>query len=198
MIRAVFLSRTMTNYQISFRVLLTVTLLGFLVPSGSFAQNGRDGSATQRLCAVGLRSMRRPVGNILATDLITAAMPGWRRDALGNLMLRQGSGSPRRVVACGLDRPGFAVTEITEEGLLATARSRGVSGSIRCGRSFTKDNASMCLTRMRCCSRGRDGEEHALATRAAGDTCRLRRWKICGSMLAQRHARRCSSSGLKC
>ena len=53
-----------------------------------------------------------------ATDIIMKAMPGWQRDALGNLMLRKGSGSPRRVVACGLDRPAFAVTEITDDGYL--------------------------------------------------------------------------------
>jgi putative aminopeptidase len=53
-----------------------------------------------------------------ATDVIMEAMPGWKRDVLGNLILRQGSGSPRRVVACALDRPGFAVTEITDEGFL--------------------------------------------------------------------------------
>ena len=53
-----------------------------------------------------------------ATDVIMKAVPGWRRDALGNLMLRKGTGSPRRVVACALDRPGFAVTEITDEGYL--------------------------------------------------------------------------------
>lgn len=55
------------------------------------------------------------------------AMPGWRRDALGNLILRQGSGSPRRVVACGLDRAGFAVTEITETGYLRLREA----GSVR-------------------------------------------------------------------
>ena len=60
-----------------------------------------------------------------ATDLIMRAMPGWKRDALGNLTLVQGSGSPRRVVACALDRPGFAVTEITDEGFL---RLREVGG----------------------------------------------------------------------
>ncbi|MEN3326738.1 MAG: hypothetical protein V7638_1545 [Acidobacteriota bacterium] len=54
----------------------------------------------------------------LATDPIMRAMPGWKRDVLGNLVLRKGSGSPRRVVACGLDRPAFAVTEITEDGYL--------------------------------------------------------------------------------
>jgi len=54
----------------------------------------------------------------LATDAILKLMPGWKRDALGNLSLRKGSGSPRRVVACGLDRPAFAVTEITDDGYL--------------------------------------------------------------------------------
>jgi putative aminopeptidase FrvX len=53
-----------------------------------------------------------------ATDVIMRNMPGWQRDALGNLILRKGNGSPRRVVACALDRPGFAVTEITDEGYL--------------------------------------------------------------------------------
>ncbi len=46
------------------------------------------------------------------------AFPGWTRDVLGNLILRKGSGSPRRVLACSLDRPAFAVTEITDDGYL--------------------------------------------------------------------------------
>jgi len=53
-----------------------------------------------------------------ATDIIMRRMPEWKRDALGNLTLRKGSGSPRRVVACGLDRPALAITEITDEGYL--------------------------------------------------------------------------------
>ena len=61
----------------------------------------------------------------LLTDLILREMPGWKRDQLGNLILRKGSGSPRRVVACALDRPGFAVTEITDDGYL---RLREVGG----------------------------------------------------------------------
>src|SRR5690349_8720982 len=62
-----------------------------------------------------------------ATDVIRKTMPGWQRDALGNLIMHKGSGSPRRVVACGLDRPGFAVTEVTDKGYL---RLREV-GSLR-------------------------------------------------------------------
>ena len=53
-----------------------------------------------------------------ATGTIMQQLPGWKRDQLGNLILRKGSGTPRRVVACALDRPGFAVTEITDEGYL--------------------------------------------------------------------------------
>ncbi len=59
-----------------------------------------------------------PGREYLATDEIMRALPGWKRDNLGNLILRKGSGSPRRVVACALDHPGFAVTEITDDGYL--------------------------------------------------------------------------------
>src|SRR5689334_9456160 len=51
-------------------------------------------------------------------EIGTRLFAGWKRDALGNLILRKGSGSPRRVVACGIDRPAFAVTEITDDGYL--------------------------------------------------------------------------------
>src|SRR5688500_3445162 len=60
-----------------------------------------------------------------ATDPIMQSMRGWQRDALGNLILRKGTGSPRRVVACALDRPGFAVTEITDEGYLRLREAGG-------------------------------------------------------------------------
>src|SRR4029078_6956742 len=62
----------------------------------------------------------------LATDVISKSLPGWQRDSLGNLILRKGSGSPRRVVACGIDRPGFAVTEITDDGYLRLREVGGV------------------------------------------------------------------------
>jgi len=77
----------------------------------------------------------------VATDQIMRAMPGWKRDVLGNLVLRKGSGSPRRVVACGLDRPGFAVTEITDDGICDCVRP-ALDDSIRSGCSFTKASGS--------------------------------------------------------
>lgn len=54
----------------------------------------------------------------ITTDILLQTLRGWKRDALGNLILRKGTGSPRRVVACALDRPAFAVTEITDDGYL--------------------------------------------------------------------------------
>jgi putative aminopeptidase FrvX len=56
------------------------------------------------------------------TDAILAADHRWHRDALGNLVLQLGSGSPRRLVACGLDHVGYAVTEITDDGYLRLHR----------------------------------------------------------------------------
>jgi putative aminopeptidase FrvX len=54
----------------------------------------------------------------LATDVVMRALPGWQLDALGDLVLRRGSGRPRRVVACALDEAGYAVSEITADGYL--------------------------------------------------------------------------------
>ena len=79
------------------------------------AQNGGDSAAALRSWL----TLDAPPGwEHVATDSIVQTMPGWKRDALGNLVLRKGSGSPRRVVACALDRPGFAITEITDDGYL--------------------------------------------------------------------------------
>lgn len=53
-----------------------------------------------------------------ATSRIVSATRGFSRDAQGNLVRRAGSGTPRRVLACGIDEVGYAVSEITEEGYL--------------------------------------------------------------------------------
>ena len=95
---------------------LTLAFLFSLVLAfSSVAQDGADSASALRSWI----ALDAPPGwEHLATDSIRRAMPGWKRDALGNLVLRKGSGSPRRVVACALDRPGFAVTEITDDGYL--------------------------------------------------------------------------------
>lgn len=96
--------------------LLTLAALLFLFfnPQSS-AQNGPGAGLRLRTWL----ALDAPPGwEHRATETIIQQLPGWKRDPLGNLILRKGSGTPRRVVACALDRPGFAVTEITGEGYL--------------------------------------------------------------------------------
>lgn len=92
-------------------------LLLLAVSSNLPAQNGGP-SDVSRVLSGWLLNDAPPGREHLLTDVIMKEMPGWQRDQLGNLILRKGSGSPRRVIACGLDRPGFAVTQITDDGYL--------------------------------------------------------------------------------
>ena len=60
-----------------------------------------------------------PVGHEqLATDIIRRELTGWSRDRMGNLIMRRGTGSPRRVVACPLDQGAYVVSAITPSGYL--------------------------------------------------------------------------------
>ncbi|WP_158514916.1 M20/M25/M40 family metallo-hydrolase [Gemmatimonas phototrophica] len=63
----------------------------------------------------------------LIPALTRATGGSWQGDALGNLTLRKGSGLPRRVVACAIDRAGFAVTHITSTGMLRLHRVGNVA-----------------------------------------------------------------------
>ena len=56
------------------------------------------------------------------TPGMAAAMPGWNSDRWGNLVAVVGSGSPRRIVACALDRPSYAASQITADGYLRVHR----------------------------------------------------------------------------
>ena len=56
------------------------------------------------------------------TSPALAAAIGWTADQWGNVVTTVGSGSPHHVVACALDRPSYAVTQITDEGYLRLHR----------------------------------------------------------------------------
>src|ERR1043165_786009 len=101
----------------SLRFLKTVVLSFALLLSFSVAF-AQDAQSDARALRSWIALDAPPGWEHLATDVIRKSMPGWQRDALGNLILRKGNGSPRRVIACGLDRPGFAVTEIMDDGYL--------------------------------------------------------------------------------
>lgn len=101
---------------------VTAVTLTLALPTTPAAQSP---TATQRAIAT-WQQLVAPTGHEhrALTDL-AAALPGWQLDAAGNLMLRRGTGTPRRVIACALDRPGFAVSQITDDGFLRVHRVGG-------------------------------------------------------------------------
>lgn len=46
----------------------------------------------------------------------------WKSDTWGNVATTVGTGSPHRIVACALDRPSYAVSQITDDGYLRVHR----------------------------------------------------------------------------
>jgi putative aminopeptidase len=109
-------------------ILIICTLAVLYSPCGKAQVPTAHAGPDQEALATWLELNSPPGAEQLASDVILKSMPDWRRDTLGNLILRKGSGSPRRVVGCSLDRAGFAVTEITESGFL---RLREAGSAIR-------------------------------------------------------------------
>lgn len=108
------------------RHLFAATLLA--VPSTLPAQ----ASAVQRALASWI-SFDAPTGEerrtspSLVKPLADATGGSVTVDALGTIVIRKGSGLPKRVVACAIDRPGFAVTQITGDGMLRLHRVGNVA-----------------------------------------------------------------------
>ena len=58
-----------------------------------------------------------------AATLARTLGSGWSADRNGNLVRRVGTGSPRRVIACGLDFPSYVVSQVTSDGYLRVRRT---------------------------------------------------------------------------
>lgn len=98
-------------------------------PSGATAQAPAAGATPMQQLLATWQQLSAPTGHeARAVSALAATMEGWQRDAAGNLIMRRGEGRPRRVVACGLDRSGFAVTQITEDGFLRLHRVGSSAG----------------------------------------------------------------------
>ena len=120
--------------------LAITTVVVLALSSPVVAQNGSvDGTAALQ----GWISLDAPPGREhYATDEILLTMPGWKRDALGNLMLRKGSGSPRRVVACALG-PSLHLPSLKSQTKVTCGCAKSAQDvSIRSGSSFMKDSDS--------------------------------------------------------
>ena len=96
------------------RIALGIALLGASISSAAAAQS----TSLRDVLPGWIGLIAAPGRERAATDAIMAASPGWMRGALGTLVRRAGSGTPRRVIACALDRAAFSISEITADGFL--------------------------------------------------------------------------------
>jgi len=84
-----------------------------------------DADSTLTAATAGWIRLLAPPGaeDQTAASLARALGPTWTVDRFGNLVKRIGRGSPRRVVACGLDFPSYVVSQITSDGYLRVRRT---------------------------------------------------------------------------
>lgn len=105
------------------------TLLLAIVPllhSALPAQEGPRAGPGAAALATRFAAMTAPSGlEQRMVDSLLALLPGAVRDRAGNAVLRIGSGTPRRLVACPLDEPGWVVGGIREDGWLTLRRLAG-------------------------------------------------------------------------
>jgi len=97
---------------------LRAALVLFVVPAIVAAQDSSPAGPYASAVATWISLIASPGYERAATDRILAATTGWTRDRAGNLIKRVGDGTPRRVVACGIDETGYAVSAITDDGYL--------------------------------------------------------------------------------
>jgi putative aminopeptidase FrvX len=108
----------MTSASACSRAIALLILVLCCSHAAVFAQSSQSNEAQLKALATWIALDAPPGWEHIATDVLMRTLPGWTRDSSGNLMMRKGSGSPRRVIACPIDRAGFAVTEITDAGYL--------------------------------------------------------------------------------
>ena len=99
-------------------LVLAASLQAAVPPSCVAQANERDLDAIASWVAVDAATgYEGRVAPALAT-----ALGEWRADAWGNVVSTIGAGSPHRIVACALDRPSYAVSQITADGYLRLHR----------------------------------------------------------------------------
>ena len=96
-----------------------------VLPLGLAAQDNarRDADAIARAISTWTTLDAPPGHESAAAALLARTLSGWTIDAQGNLIKRVGSGSPRRVVACGMDFSAYVVSQITDDGYVRLRRS---------------------------------------------------------------------------
>jgi len=101
----------------------SITSLLLLVAAAAPRARAQDSLNLARAITTWIALPATPGFEDQATSRIASATRGFSRDAQGNLVRRLGSGTPRRVLACGIDEVGYAVSDITEDGYLRVHQS---------------------------------------------------------------------------
>ena len=102
--------------------LITATLLGWVGPASAGAQEPERVSAL----AIRLASLSAVTGYEQAlVDTLLGLLPGAARDRAGNVRLRKGGGSGKRLLVCPLDEPGYVVGHFRADGYLTLRRVPG-------------------------------------------------------------------------
>ena len=97
---------------------ITLSLHAALPPSLAAQATDRDLEAIASWVAVDAATgYERRIAPALAS-----ALGGWTADAYGNVVTTVGTGSPHRIVACALDRPSYAVSQVRDDGYLRLHR----------------------------------------------------------------------------
>jgi putative aminopeptidase len=102
----------------SWRWRAEVTILASVLASPALSQDTLATPPYTHAVSTWMALIAAPGYERQATDRVMSASSGWTRDDMGNLVKHAGSGSPRRVLACGIDETGYVVSEITDDGYL--------------------------------------------------------------------------------
>lgn len=99
-----------------------------LVASNLLAQEPAVDSATLSVAAEWIRLLAAPGSDDQTAAVLRRSLGAeWSIDRSGNLVKRVGSGSHRRVIACGLDLPSYVVSQVTSDGYLRVRRTGGAT-----------------------------------------------------------------------
>jgi putative aminopeptidase FrvX len=91
--------------------------------SGSALAQGNDDATEPTTTVSELATMAAVTGyeqGFAAT--LKASLPGARTDRAGNVVLALGSGTPKRLLACPMDEPGYVVGGVRDDGYLTLRR----------------------------------------------------------------------------
>ncbi|HXT18380.1 MAG TPA: M20/M25/M40 family metallo-hydrolase [Gemmatimonadaceae bacterium] len=107
-----------SHWAIELRAVTLAACCAVALPAIATAQDTSAVGPYARAVSTWISLIASPGSERIATDRIVSATSGFVRDRVGNLIKKVGDGSPRRVLACGLDESGYVVSEITDDGYL--------------------------------------------------------------------------------